>query len=189
MMEHLLFKGLAMAQSWKLRMLRRAVAFVVAAAVMVLLGSAAHSYFVQQAWSNAAGRASGTAPAAIPFADRIAWAAHDLFGMFLPYCAVTSIALFIAFIVAGILTRFTGSRVMVFGLAGALALFVLFTIMKSLLGTVGVFGARGPVGLAAQMAVGAIAGMLFARLTRSSNLPTRSLPMARRPEMANSDGG
>jgi hypothetical protein len=162
-----------MAQSWKLWMLRRVVAFVVAAFVMVLLGSAAHSYFVQQAWSSAAGRAYGTVPAAIPFADRIAWAAHDLFGMFLPYCTVTSIALFIAFVIAGLLTRFTGFRVTVFGLAGALALFVLFTIMKSLLGTVGIFGARGPAGLAAQMAVGAVAGVLFAWLT---SFPKLSLP-------------
>ena len=51
-------------------MLRRVVAFVVAAVAMVLFGSAAHSYFVQQAWSSAAGHAYGTAPAAIPFADR-----------------------------------------------------------------------------------------------------------------------
>jgi hypothetical protein len=150
-------------------MLRRVVAFVVAAVAMVLLGSAAHSYFVQQAWSGAAGHAFGTAPAAIPFADRISWAAHDLFGMFLPYSAVTSIALLVAFLIAGGLVRFTGFRMIVFGLAGALALFVLFTVMKSVLGTVGIFGARGPTGLAAQMAVGAIAGVLFARLTRPAN--------------------
>jgi cellobiose-specific phosphotransferase system component IIC len=133
---------------------------------MVLLGSAAHSYFVQRAWSGAAGQAYGTAPAAIPFADRISWAAHDLFGMFLPYCAVTSIALFVAFLIAGALARFTGFRVIVFGLAGASALFVLFTVLKSQLGTVGIFGARGPAGLAAQMAVGAVAGVLFARLAK-----------------------
>ncbi len=154
-----------MTQPWKLRMLRRVVAFVVAAISMVLLGSAAHSYFVQQAWSRAAGQANATAPASIPFADRISWAAHDLFGMIVPYCALTSIALLVAFLIAGALARLTGYRVIVFGLAGALALFVLFTVMKSVLGTVGVFGARGPVGLAAQMAVGAVAGVLFARLT------------------------
>jgi hypothetical protein len=165
-----------MTQSWKLWMLRRAVAFVVAAVAMVLLGSAAHSYFVQQAWSSAAGHAYGTAPAAIPFADRISWAAHDLFGMFLPYCGVTSIALFVAFVIAGALARFTGFRMIVFGLAGALALFVLFTVMKSVLGTVGIFGARGPAGLAAQMAVGAVAGVLFARLTRTPNLPLPPTP-------------
>jgi hypothetical protein len=156
-----------MTQSWKLLMLRRVVAFVVAAVAMVLLGSAAHSYFVQRAWSSAAGLAYGMAPAAIPFADRIFWAAHDLFGMFLPYCAVTSIALFIAFVIAGGLAHFTGFRVIVFALAGALALFVVFTAMKTLLGTVGIFGARGPAGLSAQMAAGAVAGVLFARLTRT----------------------
>lgn len=160
-----------MRQSWKLRMLRWVVAFVVAAVSMVLLGSAAHSYFVQRAWASAAGQAYGTAPAAIPFADRISWAAHDLFGMFVPYCAVTSIALFVAFVIAGGLARFTGFRVILFGLAGALAILVLFTVMRSLLGTVGIFGARGPVGLAAQMAVGAVAGVLFARLTGASKLP------------------
>ena len=154
-----------MTQLWIPWMLRRVVAFVVAAVAMLVLGSAAHSYFVQRAWSGAAGHASGTASSAIPFADRISWAAHDLFGMFLPYCGVTSIALFVAFVIAGVLARFTGFRVIVFGLAGALALFVLFTVMKSLLGTVGIFGARGPAGLAAQMAVGAAAGVLFARLT------------------------
>jgi hypothetical protein len=160
-----------MTQSWKFWILRRVAAFVVAAAAMVLLGSAAHSYFVQRAWSGAAGDAAGTTPAAIQFADRISWAAHDLFGMFLPYCALTSIALFVAFLLAGALVRFTGFRVTVFALAGALAIFLLFTVMRSVLGTVGVFGARGPAGLAAQMAVGAVAGVLFARLTRERPAP------------------
>jgi hypothetical protein len=157
-------------QSWIVWILRRVAAFVVAAAAMVLLGSAAHSYFVQRAWSGAAGDADGTMPAAIPFADRISWAAHDLFGMFLPYCALTSIALFVAFLVAGALARFTGFRATVFALAGALAIFVLFTVMRSVLGTVGVFGARGSGGLAAQMAVAAVAGLLFARLTKAHGI-------------------
>jgi hypothetical protein len=149
-------------------MLRRIVAFVVAAAVMVVLGSAAHSYFVQEAWSMAAGQADGTGLAAIPFADRVSWAAHDLGGIILPYGALTSIALFIALVTAGVVVRFTGFRVIVFGVAGALAIFALFTALKMLLGTVGIFGARGPFGLAAQMAVGLVAGVLFAQLTRPS---------------------
>jgi aldose sugar dehydrogenase len=146
-------------------MLRRLAAFVVAAAAMVVLGSAAHSYLVQEAWSTAAGQAGGTGPAAIPFADRIFWAAHDLGGMILPYSAVTSIALLIAFLIAGALARRSGFRVTVFGVAGALALFVLFTVLRLVLGTVGIFGARGTIGLAAQMAAGLIAGVLFAKLT------------------------
>jgi hypothetical protein len=155
---------------WMLRMLRRVFAFVVAVAAMVLLGSATSSYFVQRAWSGAAGHAGVTAPAAIPFSDRISWAAHDLVGMFVPYCAVTAIALLIAFLIAGVVARFTGLRAIVFGLGGALALFALFTILRSVLGTVGIFGARGPMGLAGQMAVGAVAGVLFAQLTRSRNV-------------------
>jgi hypothetical protein len=170
-----------MTQPWIHRMLRRVVAFVVAACTMVLVGSAAHSFFVQQAWSKAAGRALGTAPAAIPFSDRISWAAHDLVGMIVPYSAVTSIALLVAFLIAGALARFTGFRVNLFGIGGALALFVLFTVMRSALGTVGIFGARGPVGLAAQMAAGALAGVLFARLTGPRNV---SASFARPQQMA-----
>ena len=162
-----------MRQPWKVGMLRRVVAFVVAAAAMVLLGSAAQSYFVQRAWSGAAGLASAAAPAAIPFPDRISWAAHDLVGIFLPYCALTSIALLVAFLIAGALPRFTGSRAIIFPLAGALALFVLFTTLRQVLGTVGIFGARGPAGLAAQMAVGALAGLVFVQLTKPRSLPSR----------------
>jgi hypothetical protein len=147
------------------QMLRRIVAFVVAAGVMVVLGSAAHSFLVQEAWSAAAGRADGSGRAAIPFADRIFWAAHDLGGMILPYAATTSIALFVAFLTAGLVARFSGYRLVVFGLAGAAAIFVLFTTLRMVLGTVGIFGARGATGLAAQMAAGVISGVLFARLT------------------------
>lgn len=150
------------------RMLRRIVAFVVAVGVMVVLGSAAHSYFVQQAWSIAAGQAEGTGPAAVPFTDRISWAVHDLGGMIQPYAALTAIALLIAFLAAGVLARFTGRRVFVFGLAGALALLTLFTVLRMVLGSVGIFGARGAIGVAAQMAVGLLAGVLFARLTAHS---------------------
>jgi cellobiose-specific phosphotransferase system component IIC len=147
-------------------MLRRLGAFVVAAAAMVLLGSAAHSYFVQRAWSGAAGAASDTTPAAIPFTERISWAAHDLLGMFVPYCTLTSIALLVAFLIAGALVRRTGHRAIVFGIAGAAAIWALFSIMRIELGTVGVFGARGAAGLAGQMLAGAVAGLVFARLSR-----------------------
>jgi hypothetical protein len=132
---------------------------------MVVLGSVTHSYFVQRAWSMAAGLAGGTTPAPIPFADRVSWAVHDLGGMLLPYAATTSMAMLVAFLAAGAVARFSGHRVIAFGVAGALAIFSLFTALKMLLGTVGIFGARGAIGLAAQMAVGSFAGVLFAKLT------------------------
>jgi hypothetical protein len=160
-------------QEWA-GMLRRIVAFVLAAAVMVVLGSAAHSFLVQEAWSVAAGQAAGAGPASIPLADRISWAGHDLAGMIVPYASLTSIALFIAFLIAGLVARFSGVRIFVFGLAGALALFTLFTVLRMTLGSVGVFGARGSVGLAAQMAVGLAAGVLFARLTERNQRTGRS---------------
>lgn len=159
-------------QGWA-GMLRRTLAFVVAVAAMVLLGSTAHSFLVQQAWSIAAGQAAGAGPAPIPMADRISWAAHDLAAMIVPYAALTSIALLIAFLIAGLVARFSGVRVFVFGFAGALALFTLFTVLRMTLGTVGVFGARGSIGLAAQMAVGLVAGLLFARLTGSNRRTVR----------------
>jgi hypothetical protein len=152
-------------------MLRRIFAFVLAVAAMVVLGSAAHSFFVQEAWSLAAGHAAGTGSASIPLADRISWAGHDLAGMIVPYAALTSIALLIAFLIAGLVARFSGARVFVFGLGGALALFTMFTVLRMTLGTVGIFGARGAMGLAAQMAVGLVAGVLFAKLT-ARNLRT-----------------
>jgi hypothetical protein len=146
-------------------MLRRVVAFVVAVAVMVVLGSASHSYFVQEAWSATAGQAGGTGSVAIPFGERASWAGHDLVGMIVPYSFIISIALCIAFLAAGALARFTGRRMIVYGVAGALAIYATFTALKLLLGSVGIFGARGAFGLAAQMLVGLVAGVLFAQLT------------------------
>jgi hypothetical protein len=148
-------------------MVRRLVAFVVALVAMIVLGSLAHTIFVQEAWSAAAGQAEGGAPAALPVAERMSWIFHDLVGLEPMYGALTGIALLLAFLAAGLVARFTGLRPIVFAVAGAVAIFVMYTIMRnpSVLGTVGVFGARGTMGLAAQMAAGLVAGLLFALLT------------------------
>jgi hypothetical protein len=146
-------------------MQRRMIAFIVAAGAMVVLGAAAQSYFVQEAWSMAAGLADGSGAVAIPLIDRVSWCVHDLRGIFVQYGGTTSLALLIALLVAGAVVRRTGHRSVVFGLAGAAAMLTMFTALRMLLGTVGIFGARGPVGLAAQMAVGLIAGLIFAYLT------------------------
>ena len=154
-------------------MVRRIVAFVIAVAVMVVLGSLAPSFFVQEAWSAAPGQAEGAGPVALPIAERASWTLHDLIGMETgmasnapPYGLLTGIGLLIAFLAAGLVARFTGLRPIVFAVAGAFAIFVLFTLLKQTVGTVGVFGARGTMGLGAQMAAGLIAGLVFAMLTR-----------------------
>jgi hypothetical protein len=140
--------------------------FAAALAVMVLLGSIAHSLFVQHAWSLAAGQAAGSPPVAIPIDERLGWIAHDLVGLEPLYGLLTAIALSVAFVVAGPVARFTGMRTIVFAVAGAVAIFVLFTATKAYLGTVGLFGARGEFGLSAQMLAGLMAGLTFAALSR-----------------------
>jgi hypothetical protein len=146
-------------------MVRLLIAVVIAAVVMIVLGSVAHSLFVQEAWSVAAGQGEGVAPVAIPLADRISWIVHDLIGLQPLYGGLTAVALLLGFLAAGLLARVTGLRPIVFAVAGAVAIFVMFSLMKMQLGTVGVFGARGTMGLAAQMGAGLIAGLLFALLT------------------------
>lgn len=148
-------------------MVRRLVGFVIAAVVMIVLGSIAHSLMVQQAWADAVGMTEA-GPGALSIGDRLNWIVTDLIGMEAnvpPYGALTTIALLIAFLAAGLMARFTGLRPIVFAVAGAFAIFVLFSMLKWQLGTVGVFGARGMLGLGLQMTAGLIAGFVFAQLT------------------------
>lgn len=152
-------------------MVRRLIGFVIAALVMIVLGSIAHSLMVQQAWTDAATMGEG-AQASLPFADRLNWIVSDLVGMEAnvpPYGSLTTIALLLAFLAAGLVARFTGLRTIVFAVAGAVAIFVLYFLLKSQLGTVGVFGARGTLGLALQMTAGLVAGAVFALLTQPRN--------------------
>ena len=144
-------------------MVRRLAAFVSAVLITTVLGSISHSLFIQQAWIQAAG-----AGAEIPTGERISWITHDLIGLQPLYGGLIAAALLVAFLASGLLSRYTGLRTIVFPVAGALAMFTMFTIMRMELGTVGVFGARGTMGLAVQMAAGLIAGLVFAIMTTPS---------------------
>jgi hypothetical protein len=146
-------------------MVRWLLALVVAVVVMVVLGSAAHSLMVQQAWSDAVMAGEGV-PATLPVADRVSWMLHDLIGLQPLYGGLVAVALLVAFLAGTLVARFTGLRPIVFAVAGAVAIFVLFTALKMALGTVGVFGARGTIGLGLQIAAGLIAGLVFAALSR-----------------------
>lgn len=141
-------------------MVRWLGAFVSAVVITAVLGSVAHSLFIQSAWLAASG-----AGAELPTGDRISWITHDLIGLEPLYGGLVAVALLIAFLASMLLTRFTGLRTIVFPVAGAVAMFTLFTIMRMELGTVGVFGARGTMGLAAQIAAGLVAGLVFALMT------------------------
>jgi hypothetical protein len=153
-------------------MVRRVVAFVIAAAVMAVLGTFAHAWFVQSAWEQAASMGDG-APATLSTAERMSWAFHDAVNMETgsasgapAYGLLTGIGLLVALFAAGAVARFTGLRTIVFAVAGAVAMFLIFHLLWQTQGTVYIFGARGTVGLAAQMTVGLISGAIFALLTR-----------------------
>jgi hypothetical protein len=146
-------------------MLRRIIAFALAAVLMAVLGSLAHTWFVQQAWLDAAA-ISGATSAELTVSERLSWILDDVVGLQPIYGALTSVALLLAFLASGLVARFTGLRTIVFAVAGGVAIFVMFTLMKSQLGTVGVFGARGPMGLGVQAFAGVLSGLLFAWLTQ-----------------------
>lgn len=144
---------------------RWVIAFVAAAAVMIVLGSVAHSLMVQRAWAEAVLAGEGVS-ATLSMGDRVGWILHDLVGMLPLFGSLVSVALLIAFLTGSLVARFTGLRTIVFAVAGAVAIFALFTLLKMQLGTVGVFGARGNMGLGLQVVSGMIAGLVFAFLSR-----------------------
>lgn len=146
-------------------MLRRIIVFVFAAALMAALGSLAHTWFIQEAWLEAAAMSGGVAPE-LSLAERLSWMLDDVVGLQPLYGTLTTAALLISFLAAGLVSRFTGLRTIVYAVAGGVAIFVMFTLMKNVLGTVGVFGARGPMGLGVQAFAGVLSGLLFAWLTQ-----------------------
>lgn len=81
------------------------------------------------------------------------------------FVAIIAIGLLVALPVAGLVARLApGLRWFVFMVAGAIAMLVIFSALKALLGTVGLFGARGTIGLALQMGAGALGGLVFTLL-------------------------
>lgn len=143
-------------------MVRAIVAFAVALAVAVVLGITAASYFVMDAWAQASATGTGDVPP-LSFGERVSWTLHDIGGMGPMYGLLAGIALLVAFLASGLVARLApGLRPIVFGVAGAVAMVVLFLTMRQVLGTVGVFGARGEFGMIAQAVVGFIAGLTFA---------------------------
>ncbi len=109
---------------------------------------------------------AGGTPAQLTLPERLSWMLDDVVGLQPLYGGLTTSALLVSFLAAGLVARFTGLRTIVFAVAGGVAIFVMFTLMKNVLGTGGVFGARGPMGLGGQAFAGVLAGLLFAMMTR-----------------------
>jgi hypothetical protein len=144
-------------------MLRAILAYLVASAVTFFAASAAHTQMILNELA-----AMG---APVDMALRLSQSLADMSGLLASgsppgiFAIIIALGLVIAFPLAGLVARLApGLRWFVFMVAGAVAMFVIFTALKSALGTVGLFGARGAMGLALQMGAGALGGLVFALL-------------------------
>lgn len=144
-------------------MVRVIVAFLIAAAVTFAAASFAHTQMIL----NELAAMGAPVSAGLRFSQGIS----DMMGLLGSgsppgiFAAIIAIGLAVAYPVAGLVTRLApGLRWFVFMVAGAIAMFVIFTALKSALGTVGLFGARGTVGLVLQMGAGALGGLVFSVL-------------------------
>jgi hypothetical protein len=141
-------------------MLRSLIAFVVAVAATFAAASFAHTQMVL----NELAAMGAPVDASVRFTTGLS----DMLGLLANgsppgiFPIIIAIALLVAFPVAGLVARLApGLRWFVFMVAGAVAMFAIFTALKSSLGTVGLFGARGTMGLALQMGAGALGGLIF----------------------------
>lgn len=144
-------------------MFRVLIAYVIATAVTFAAASIAHTQMVLNELAAMGAPVSGGLRLSQSVADMVGLlASGSPPGIFV---AIIAIGLIVALPVAGLVARLApGLRWFVFMVAGAIAMFVIFTALKALLGTVGLFGARGMVGLALQMGAGALGGLVFTAL-------------------------
>ena len=138
-------------------MIRRIAAFVGAALAVYLLG----------AWVSTQMVLNAVIELGLPVTvtQRFTAGLHDLTGMAPVYLPLVAIALLIAFPIAALVMRFVpGPRTVGYALAGAAALFAVHEIMPAVLGMHMFPATRSAVGVAWQVAAGAVGGYLFARL-------------------------
>ncbi len=138
---------------------RIVVAYLVAVIVTHILASLFHTQFILAELTGMG--------VAVDWATRVQASLDDFIGLTasVVFPAIIAIGLLIAFVAAGFVARLApGLRWFVFFVAGAVAMAVIFMLLKQALGTVGLFGARGTLGLAAQCLAGAVGGLVFATL-------------------------
>jgi len=142
-----------------MRFVRPVGSFIVTLLVLIILGSIASTHFVLQGLTDLG--------VDIPFSDRLSMTLQDILGIAPMYGAIFGIGLIIAFVVAIFVTRLAPSlRWFVYLVAGATAMAVtLMTLQLAFDGIMPISGARTAGGFIAQVAVGAIAGYVFAKLT------------------------
>ncbi len=136
--------------------------FIAAVIVAIILGSMASTHFVLGALTDLG--------IEIPFSDRLSMTLQDIVGIAPLYGAIIGTGLLVAFIAALFVARLApGLRWFVYLVAGGTAVGVtLITLQTVFGGIMPISGARSTGGFIAQIAVGAVAGYVFATLTSKS---------------------
>ncbi len=100
----------------------------------------------------------------ISLADRVSTTLDDIIGLLPKYGSAIALALFIAQLVAVIITRRRAHVAPWTCLAGAIAMLVMLLAMQPIMNVTLIAGAREVTGIALQCLAGAIGGLLFATL-------------------------
>ena len=136
--------------------------FFAAVIVAIILGSIASTHFVLGALTDLG--------VEIPMSDRLSMTFQDIVGIAPLYGAIIGTGLLVAFVAAIFVTKIAPSlRWFVYLVAGGAAVGItLFTLQTAFGGIMPISGARSTGGFLAQIAVGAIAGYVFATLSNKS---------------------
>jgi len=139
--------------------IRVIASFVIVAAVTAVLATIAQTQFVISALKRVG--------AEIGFADRLSMTLADLAGLAPLFGAFIALALAFAFAAAALTGRLLPlPRALIFFTAGAVAIGVMLAAMEQVFfGVQVIAGARFAPGFIAQIACGALAGLLYAKFT------------------------
>lgn len=130
--------------------------FLLAWLVCFTLASLAHSQFVLSGLSEQGIH--------ITLLQRWQMSLSDWWGLLPTYGVVLAVGLLLAFSVATwLVRRFSSKRVMLFSLAGFMALLCIHLAMQPLMDITLIAGARGSLGLLTQAVTGLIGGWVFAK--------------------------
>lgn len=105
----------------------------------------------------------------IPIAEWLSMTAYDLWGLLPAYGSAVFAAMLIAMLVSVWLTRHQARAfsVLIFMMAGALAMLIMLLAMHPILQVTLIAGARSAAGIALQCGAGLIGGLVFGLLTRN----------------------
>lgn len=138
--------------------IRVVLAFVLAVVVTTVLGAVAHTQFVL-------GRLADLG-VAVPFSERLSMTLHDIAGMGPMFGAIIGLGFLVAMAAGALVFWFAGvQRMLVYAVAGAVAVAAALTLMGVVYDITPIAGARSTAGFIAQMVAGALGGLVFARVS------------------------